>query len=164
MSCLCKDNVEYFDLKYLLNSKRKVDKLIADVRFNYPNLKNYYRRNHALKQFNDVTLQLITDFQSHAQSYIQFLKNNKLDYGLLYLLADNTLFNLLYLEYNTFPLIHLKDRKTIVEKIEEMGQKDKITCLELFYFYALLVNPDYNWITIDYITNGNKNHQYAVLD
>lgn len=164
MNCICKKNEEYFDLKFLSMSKRKVDNLIEETRFKFPNLKNYYKRNHALKQFNDITLQLVEDFESYAKTYIQFLITNKNDYGILYLLAQNKLFNLLYIEYITFPLIDLKNKKVIIEKIEKIAQNNKISCLELLYFFALLVNPNYNWITMDYIANGNKNHQYVVLE
>lgn len=170
-NCHCPRNEEYFDLEHLKKAKRKVDDLISQIHFQNPNLKNYYRRNNAMKQFNDITLQLIRDFKHRANLYVNHLIANKHDYGILYLLAENKTFNFLYIEYTTFPLIHQQEKKTIIKEIETIASnyctnplQYKITCLELLYFFALLVNPDYNWVIMDYISYGNKNHQYIMLN
>lgn len=169
-NCFCKKDTEFFDLEYLKKSKSKVDNLIDEVRFQNPNLKNYYRQNNALVMFNDVTVQLVKDFRYRANAYINHLITNKHEYGILYLLAQEKTFNVLYIEYTTFPLVHQPEKKEIMKEIEKMANNhfkdplmNKITCLELLYFYALLVNPNYNWIIMDYISNGNKNHQYVML-
>lgn len=161
----------FFDLEYLKESKSKVDKLIDEIKFQNSNLKNYYTQNNALTMFNDVTLQLVRDYRNQAKVYINHLIANKHEYGILYLLGKAKTFNILYIEYCTFPLVHQIDKKEIMKEIETMASKHfendplmhKITCLELLYFYALLVNPDYNWVIMDYISNGNKNHQYVML-
>lgn len=168
-SCNCPNNVEFFDLEYLKASKLKKDVLVDEIKFQNANLTKYYRRNNAIKQFNDVTMNLVRDFKHRANKYIDHLRANKHDYGTLYLLANSNTFNLLYIEYCTFPLIHQPEKKSIIQEIEKMASATnalefKITCLELLYFYALLVNPDYNWVIIDYISNGNKNHQYVMLN
>lgn len=170
-SCHCSKSVEFFDLKHLKKAKRNVDEFIYKEQFENPNLKNYYRRNNAMKQFNDITLQLVQDFKHRAHIYIKHLMANPHDYGILYLLAENKTFNLLYIEYTTFPLINQPEKKAIMKEIEAMASsyctdplRYKITCLELLYFYALLVNPEYNWVIMDYISYGNKNHQYVILN
>lgn len=162
---------DFFDLTHLKDEKRKVDTLIAKERQQNPNLKNYYRINNAMPEFNDITTQLIQDFKHRAQVYIEHIIANKYDYGTLYLLAQSKTFNYLYIEYTTFPLIYHQEKKLVMAEIEKMAKHYytdqlmyKITCLELLYFYALLVNPKYNWIIMDYISCGNKNHQYVMSD
>lgn len=162
---------DFFDLNHLKDAKRKVDTLIAKEWQQNPNLKNYYRKNNAMPEFNDITIQLVQDFKHRAQVYIEHIIANKHDYGTLYLLAQSKTFNYLYIEYTTFPFIYHQEKKTVMTEIEMMAKQYfterllfKITCLELLYFYALLVNPKYNWIIMDYISSGNKNHQYVLLN
>lgn len=171
-TCSCIDVEIYYDIEFLKKSKRNVDSLIENIRFQNPNLKNYYRKNNALRKFNDITLQLVKDFKSYAESHVKFLMNNKQEYGILYLMAFSKQFNLVHIEYTNFPLISQKEKKNIMKEIEEIAQTINnknnllysITCIELLFFYALLVNPEYNWVIMDYISFANKNHQYVILD
>lgn len=173
MNCHCKkDNVEFYDIEYLKSSKIKADDLIENVKFQNPNLINYHRRNNALPMFNDISLKLVKDFAHYAHAYVRHLISNKFEFAILYYLAKEKTFTSLYIEYMTFPLVNQPEKKEIIKEIEKMALvfyenshcvEYKITCMELLYFYALLINPDYNWVIMDYINNGNKNHQYLVF-
>lgn len=166
----CPDSRSFYDLDILMKSNRSIDKLVEFTISHNKNLPKYYKRNSAFHQFNDITLQLVLDFAIHAKSHIDELIHNKLQYGKLYELARMTKFNNINIDYSIFPLIDQEKRDDIMEKIKCIALKFyakntllySITCLELLYFFALLVNPSYNWITIDYLSSGNKNHQYII--
>lgn len=166
----CPDNRSFYDLDVLKKSNRSIDKLFQFTISHNKNLPKYYKRNSAFHQFNDITLQLVLDFGILAKSHIDELIHNTLQYGSLYELARMTKFNNINVDYATFPLIHQEKRVEIMEEIKSIASKFysldtlffNITCLEILYFFALLVNPTYNWITIDYLSHGNKNHQYII--
>lgn len=166
----CPDNRIFYDLEVLKNSNRPIDKLFDFIITHNKNLPKYYKKNLAFKEFNNVTLQLVLDFSVLAKSHISELINNSLQYGTLYSLAKLTKFNNMYIDYTIFPLIDQEKRDDIMKEIKNIALKYypktnlnfDITCLELLYFFGLLVNPTCNWITIDYLSNGNKNHQYII--
>lgn len=166
----CPDNRSFYDLEVLKYSNRPIDKLLEFLITHNKNLHKYYKRNLAFQQFNNVTLQLVLDFSILAKSHIDELIHNPLQYGTLYSLAKITKFNNMYIDYSIFPLIDQEKRDDIMKEINFLAMKFypkntllySITCLELLYFFALLVNPSHNWITIDYLSNGNKNHQYIL--
>ena len=168
MNVKCSDNRSYYDLDVLKHATRPIDKLYEYIIYHNSNLPKYYKRNSAFKQFNNVTLQLVLDFKVPAKAHIDQLLNNKLEFGTLYHLEKVYKFNSLYIEYENFPLIEpneniMKEIKDIAVKFfHENTTSYNITCLELLYFFALLVNPTYNWIIIDYLSNGNKTHQYII--
>lgn len=166
----CLDNRSYYDLDILKKAIRPIDKLFNLFIYNHPNLDKYYNKNSALKQFNNITLQLVLDFKIGAKNHIDTLITNSLQYGTLYYLAKQQLFNMLYIDYSTFPLIVQEERDRIMQEIHTIALKYyksssifyDITCLELLYFFALIVNPTYNWITMDYVSECNKMHQYVI--
>lgn len=166
----CLDNRSYYDLDILKKAVRPIDKLFSLFIFNHPNLNKYYNKNSALKQFNNISLQLVLDFKIGAKNHIDTLINNSLQYGTLYYIANQNLFNMLYIDYSTFPLIVQEEKECILKEIQTLALKFfkrgsifyDITCLELLYFFALIVNPTFNWITIDYVSNCNKMHQYVI--
>lgn len=166
----CRSEEEYFDLEFLKDSKINIDKVVQYVIYQNPRVKQFEIRNGALKQFNNVTLDLVKNYKYMAESHIKHLLANKQEYGVLYRIAESKKFNSVYVEYSMFPLIDPMEKRQIMKEVDDIA-KDffkpyslmyNITCLEILYFFALLVNPDSNWITMDYISNGNKNHQYVV--
>lgn len=170
MNVKCLDNRPYFDLELLKKANRPIDELYQFVIYNNNNLTKYYKKNTAFNQFNDITKQLVLDFKLSAKSHIENLINNTSKYGILYSLAKVTKFNTLYIDYTTFPLIDQRDHDTIMNEIKNIANKFyaentylyNITCLELIYFFSVIVNPSYNWITMDYLSNSNKTHQYVI--
>lgn len=167
----CPDNRKFYDLEVLKKSNRSIDKLIQFTISHNKNLPKYYKRNLAFHQFNDITLQLVLDFSILAKTHIHELINNMLQYGTLYQLAKTSKFNNLHIDYSTFPLIEQEKREEIMKQIKFIVSQYyspsnllfyNITYLEILYFFALLVNPSYNWITIDYLSQGNKSHQYLI--
>lgn len=166
----CADNRTFYDIDILKNAQRPIDELFQYVIYHHSNLPKYYQSNSAFKELHNVTLQLVLDFKLKAVAHIEELKNNLLKYGTLYHLAQTYNLNRLYIEYTTFPLINIEEQDAILKEIQTIALESdtensllfNITCLELLYFFALIVNPDYNWITIDYLSYGNKNHQYTI--
>lgn len=169
MRVQCLDNRPYYDLEILKKAKRPIDKLYYSIINHNGNLPKYYKNNSAFKQFHNITLQLVLDFKLPAKDHIQELLNNS-QYGILYYFAKMNQFNSLYIDYNIFPLIDQEEHESIISEIKSIASKIctentslyNITCLELLYFFAVLVNPSYNWITMDYLSNCNKSHQYIV--
>ncbi|KAG8175212.1 hypothetical protein JTE90_022635 [Oedothorax gibbosus] len=59
----------------------------------------------------------------------------------------------------------------IVEKLDEMARQwgkteslvNEITRLELLYFFILVLNPDMNWITVDFMLQGTNRRGLAHL-
>lgn len=162
----CSDIRDYYDLELLKEAKRPIDELYKYVIFHNNNLPKYYKQSSSFKQFNNITLQLVLDFKLLAKAHIEQLLSNKLEYGTLYHLKDVYKFNSLYVEYENFPLIEpdvMNEIKNMAKQFfRENSTSYNITCLELLYFFALIVNPSYNWITIDYLSQGNKSHQYIL--
>lgn len=166
----CLDNRSYYDLDILNKAKRPIDNLLQLFIYNNPNLNKYYNRNSALKSFNNISLQLVLDFKIGAKKHIDMLITNSLQYGTLYYLFEQNLFNMLDIDYSIFPFIVQEEKDLIMTEIHKIALKYSkkgltcydITCLELLYFFALIVNPNHNWITIDYISKCNKRHQYVI--
>lgn len=166
----CPKNQTYFDIEILKKANRPIDKLYNLVIYHNPNLPKYYQINTGDKTFRNVTLQLVLDFKITANYHIKELINNTLNYGSLHHLAQTQNFIHLNVNYLSFPLIEIEKREEIMKEIENIASifykpntlLFNVTCLELLYFFAVLVNPNYNWITIDYISNCNKNHQYVM--
>lgn len=160
---------EYYDLKVLKNSTRKIDELIRYVANQNQELKRYRVRNRTLPEMFDVTPKLVQDFRRQALSHVRHVLDNLKEYGDLYRIAKENHFNTVEIDLLGFPLVC--NRYDVMEKIEEYAQtfykkgclEFHITCLYLLYFYALLVNPDLNWTILDYLTQGNRNHQYLTL-
>lgn len=166
----CSDNRSYYDLDILKKANRPIDALISSFIHKNHNLNKYYSKNSALTQFNNITLRLVLDFKVGAKNHIDMLMNNSLQYGTFYYMTKQVLFNMLYIDCLSFPLIVQEEKDCIMKEIQIIALKYfkkgtvfyDITCLELLYFFALLVNPTFNWITIDYISKCNKMHQYVI--
>lgn len=167
----CKNDDEVYDLKVLENATHNLDRLVSYVvQDNKRRLKNHMgSESRVLKGFYDVTPQLVNDFKNEANGHIKHLQSRTTTYGFLYLMADekDPWTNAVHFDYENFPL--MRDKASVLGTIRKMAMQFSppntnhfdATCLYLLYFYALLVNPNRNWITMDYISNGNRYHQYG---
>lgn len=166
--------MEYYDLNLLSKGDIYIDKLIQRVSLNNSILLQHFRQpNRIWKEFFDITPKLVRAYSSKAYEHILHIKedhketNPKFDF--LYFLSDENekMYNSVYFNYENFPLMVEKDE--VLNEIRKIAQKFSVpntnefdaTCLYLIYFYACIINKDSNWITMDYITNGNKYHQYG---
>lgn len=170
-----------YDLDLLSKARVPIDDLIDRAR---PRGVRSLFENTLYPGFRDVEFKLVDDYEKLGKQHIEDVQKDKSLYGYLYFLSENNKFwfNKVNFDYANFPLI--RGRECILSKIRIMAEKFHqrhtnnfdATCLYLLYFYALLVNPKRNWITMDYLANGNKYHQlgtrltgvmtrgYAVLD
>lgn len=160
----------FFDVETLKCMKTEMDKLIDPIRYeNHKKIQKFL--TPTFHNLNDVTNDIVTEFQNEARSHVQYLLHNGYKLKTLYWLHDNIeMFNKMEIDYQNFFLIN---QRNIISNIEQMvtkyffsKKKDllkfQITCLYLLYFYALLVNEDCTWILIDYLNVGNKHHQYFI--
>lgn len=157
----------YYDLELLKKANLPIDELIPRDPLDY-----YCKPAPMHPMFNAVTLELVKAFEGKANSHImailQDYASDTPKYSYFYYLVDqrHKLYNMVYFDYKTFPLIINKE--AVLKEIRRIARKYTTnvpaqvdaTCLYLLYFYALLVNIDSNWITMDYISRGNKYHQH----
>lgn len=158
---------EYYDLELLKKDQLPIDSWIRQVReAQKEELYPHRQENRVLPGLYDITPYLVDRLEKEGKRHIQKLKGN----GYLYTLAENSLHlhNVPHFDYKSFPLI--VGREGVLERITKMAKQEhkKIltlnfdaTCLYLLYFYALLVNPKLNWITMDYLASGNRYHQWG---
>lgn len=170
MSCRRVQPQEYYDLKELKRQNLRLDRLVDYVKMqNEFRLKKYEKKSRLLRGFNNVTEELVRDFKPDAIAHIQSIKSALPEYGFLYNIVDDkhALSHVVYIKYDDFPLMENRNVSRNIQAIaSQFFPKDTdhfdATCLYLLIFYALLVNRHANWITIDYVTNCNLDHHYAL--
>lgn len=161
---------EYYDLKLLSLAELPIDTLIRSVSLRHVSEISRLRSPSRLWDgFYDVTPQLIDTLELEGRDHVKRVRENASVYGYLYFVAEHNgeWYTAAYFDYQQFPL--MKDRESVLRRIRKMAEtvskpdttEFDATCLYLLYFYALLVNPLSNWITIDYLANGNRYHQYG---
>lgn len=166
MSC----SLKLYDIDLLSKANLPIDRLCKHVTsFNISTIRQLTTKSRIWKDFYDITPELVSAFEAQAYAHVKYLKENKSQYGYLYFIAENNKdwFNTAHFEYEQFPL--MVNRPKVLNAIRRIAQRISpsetiefdATCLYLLYFYGLLANPHSNWITMDYLTNGNKHHQYG---
>lgn len=169
MSCKSKQE-EFYDLKLLGKAKLPIDTLIQKVLSKRTYEIGKLRTENVIwKKMYNVTPEFIDAFSREGKQHINEIKKNVSTYGYLYFVAEHSSqwHNAPHFDYKQFPL--MKNRECVLSRIKKMAQsltKENTndfdaTCLHLLYFYALLVNPSLNWITVDYLANGNRYHQFG---
>ncbi|KAG8175222.1 hypothetical protein JTE90_022645 [Oedothorax gibbosus] len=95
--------------------------------------------------------------------------SNKAEHGYLYNIIeeDHPWNHAVYLKWEEFPLLQGQVFHELHQIAKEFAERHTehydATMLYLLQFYALLVNSDHsNWVTIEYLGNCNKDHQYAI--
>lgn len=167
----CKPQIqEYYDLKLLSLAHMPIDTLIRSVSSrNLSKLTRLRTSSRIWDTFYEVTPSVVDAFTEEGYDHISAIKQNSSVYGYLYFVAEHNgqWYNAAQFDYQQFPL--MRNRDCVLRRIRKMAQslskpntsEFDATCLYLLYFYALLVNPLSNWITIDYLANGNRYHQFG---
>lgn len=169
MSCQPKIE-EYYDMKLLSLARTPIDTLIRSVSSKkLGELSRLRTPSRIWDKFYDVTPTLVNTFTKEGYDHIRNVRENLSVYGYLYFVAEHNgqWFNAVKFDYQQFPL--MQNRECVLSRIRRIAMKTSnpntsefdATCLYLLYFYALLVNPLSNWITIDYLANGNVYHQFG---
>jgi len=143
-------------------------------------LVKYVQKEHNLKAepvcntnfLNLVKLDTVTNpkFIKAAKQYIDFLIGDVLRYGYLYYLWHKNLSIPLDIHFNAETVIESKHYDKVIMALNELARQwgmestkiYEITRLELLYFFLLILNPKYNWISIDYIVGGAKDHAHLI--
>lgn len=167
MTCPYKPKT-YYDLDLLKSSRLPIDKLVQGVVSKHKErLKKFQKRNNVWPNMFDVTVDLVNAFKHEAYVYVQKILENTKRYGYLYLVTRDERTTEAYFDVDSFQLVRNRwEVLRLIKKQAEWFSKPDThhfdaTCLYLIYFYALLVNPEANWITMDYINGGNRYHQYG---
>lgn len=169
MTCQLKRD-DFYDLKLLQEAKLPIDALIQkQASKNAYDLSQLRTESRIWKKMYDVTPELVDAFGNEGLNHLKAIREKKGTYDYLYFVAENSdqWYNAPHFEYQQFPL--LKRRECVLSRVKKLAHKVAkentnefdATCLYLLYFYALLVNPSLNWITIDYLANGNRYHQFG---
>lgn len=159
-----------YEIDLLQKVPLKIDRLIEYVaRENTYVLQRMSVPSQTIKGFYNVTPDLIDKFKREANSHVKQVLEKPEEYGLLYDIADQNSkwVNSVYFDYENFPL--MQDKYTVLKKIRTMAQRFSqpnthhfdATCLYYLYFYALLVNPQANWVLMEHLATGNRYHQYG---
>lgn len=155
---------QMYDLNLLSLAKLPIDSLVKPITMRSRS------ENRMWKGLNDVTPEIVDGYARDAKRYVRQIKASPSVYGYLYFVAENSgqWHTAPHFDYMHFPL--MKHQQCVLSRIKklalETGSKPNTnemdaTCLYLLYFYALLINPSLNWITVDYLSNGNRYHQFG---
>ncbi|GFQ78262.1 SF3 helicase domain-containing protein [Trichonephila clavata] len=160
---------EYYDLKVLKRSNHRLDRLVDFVAHtNGYKLRKFGSPSKLLPGFNNVTPELVREFKNEAYAHLRQIQTNRVEYGYLFNIIDERdgISHAVYIKYEQFPLMEgdvLPEIYAIAHKLAEPNtDMYDATCLYLLIFLALLVNRHSNWATIDYLTNCNSEHPYAM--
>lgn len=169
MTCVVPTKREYYDLKELKRQNHRLDRLVDFVAIqNDYNLQKLQTPSKILPGFNIVTRELVRQFRAEAISFVKQIQGNKEEYGYLYniIASNNPMSHAIYINYEAFPLVEtgtISEIHFTANKLSTKGTEDyEVTCLYLLIFYALLVNRHVNWVTMEYVTNCNLEHSYAI--
>ncbi|KMQ83656.1 hypothetical protein RF55_19442 [Lasius niger] len=155
-------------IEVLRSASTPIDKLIRQITL--CGCKELYKP-HKFPPFTSyVTLEVVNKYSDQAKQHIYQLLAQKEKYGFLYNLNSRRLVVPLTVSFNGDLVIDPEYYIEIVDRIDGLArdfhcpgsQTYEITRLELLYFFTLLVNPQLNWITLDYLLKGNRCHAYLV--
>lgn len=161
---------EFYDLKLLKAGAQPIDEIIRKVAsLNFPKIANLRTPSRIWKTLYDVTPGLVDTFGKEGENHLRQIQAKIDTYGYLYFVAEHgrEWYTAPHFDYWNFPLMSRREcvlnriKKMALGVIPERTSKFDAACLYLLYFYALLANPSLNWITIDYISNGNRYHQHG---
>lgn len=147
----------------LISTLRKQHKLDIEQIPKYKPAKPFQRR---------ITLEVLKDpkYVEAANNYITQLIKHKSYYGYLYFLMSQNLRIKLDVRFHGEWAIECYRYEQIVTKLNELTKKwarentllYEVTRVELMYFFILVLNPELNWITVDYYLQGAKSHAHLM--
>lgn len=131
------------------------------------------RREHGVKPLKyTVTLDLVKNEKvlEVARMYIMRLLTQKEKYGYLYFLNSQNLLIPLNVQFNGEMIIERLFYEEVLEAIHKLASEFacpetsmyELTRVELLYFFVMLMNREFNWVSVDYLLQGNKSHSLLV--
>lgn len=157
---------DYYDLNLLSCANLPIDSLIQQVvSKNLNEIGKMRSPSRTYDMFYDVTPELVDNFKREAIEHIKTIRDNPSLYGYLYFVVENQhyWYNAPHFNCNQFPFAGRCVMNKICNMAKTLSKSHNLdydaTCLYLLYFYGLLANPHTNWITMDYLSNGNRYHK-----
>jgi hypothetical protein len=154
-----------FDIAYLKSIQIPADPIIKNIVYaELFNLEQFHREGVL---GNQVTLKLVKHYAGYGEAYLKKIK----DFSRLFAIEKMRKVYPMDIHLNTFPFIDMSNRCEILSDIRSIASKViknescltfDMACLELLYFFTILVNREFNWVTVDFLSNSNKNHQYLI--
>lgn len=171
MSCTLNSSRKYYDLQVLNTQMHALDKKVQEVVSNNQYQLNRFKKGQHIENVFDVTEDLVLHFKTHAHVFIENVLNRKEELGYLYNAVENKhmLDPKVYIPYYEFPFV--SDCQIVVHQVKRIARdffpEDTenfcVTMLYLLIFYCLLVNNDHmNWVTVEYMSDCNRYHGYAI--
>lgn len=161
-------------MEHLKELRLPVDDLV-DQTYRKEDWGKIYGRPHGFKPHFRlvITLPMVQDerVRKLARDYVSKLLQDREKFGYLYFLASKKLVVPLNLQFSGELVIDESQFAAVRKEIEDLARgfacpysdTYAVTCLEILYFYTMLLNPHLNWITVDYLLRGNKSHDYLIL-
>ncbi|GFQ87856.1 uncharacterized protein TNCT_735661 [Trichonephila clavata] len=160
-------------IKYLQKLWLPNDELIAHIRKNRHLDPSLFPRYTTPKPFERrITLDIVQNkyVVEAAKEYIEHLLKNKEEYGYIYHLMKQNLYIQFDVKFNGELAIECARYDQVVEAIDELAREwacknslmYEVTRLELLYFFILLMNPEINWTTVDFLLQGTKGHAHLI--
>ncbi|GFQ65909.1 uncharacterized protein TNCT_575031 [Trichonephila clavata] len=171
-------------MEYIQENKTKMIKYLQKLWLPNDELIGHIRKNHHLdpslfpsyttpKPFERlITLDIVQNkyVVEEAKEYIEHLLKNKEEYGYLYHLMKQNLYIQFDVKFNGELAIECAQYDQVVEAIDELAREwacknslmYEVTRLELLYFFILLMNPEINWTTVDFLLQGTKGHAHLI--
>ncbi|GFY37575.1 uncharacterized protein TNIN_6861 [Trichonephila inaurata madagascariensis] len=168
MACIQENKAKM--IKYLQTLWLPNDELIAHIckkRHLDPSL---FPRYTTPKLFERrITLDIVQSKYVVAKEYIEPLLKNKEEYGYLYHLMKQNVYIQFDVKFNGELVIECARYDQVVDAIDELAREwacknsltYEVTGLELFFF-ILLINPEINWMTVDFILQRTKGHAHLI--
>ncbi|GFQ84254.1 uncharacterized protein TNCT_539821 [Trichonephila clavata] len=171
MECIQENKTKM--IKYLQKLWLPNDELIAHIRRNHHLDPSLFPRYTTPKPFERrITFDIVQNkyVVAAAKEYIEHLLKNKEEYGYLYHLMKQNLYIQFDVKFNGELAIECARYDQVVEAIDELAREwacknslmYEVTRLELLYFFILLMNPEINWATVDFLLQGTKGHAHLI--
>ena len=170
MACKFIANRADYDIQVLKNQIHALDQQVKAIAFQNQHVLPRYKGHMHHGNVVDITKDLVLRYKSDARVFIQNVLNRKEELGYLYNVVEDkhALDHKVYIPYDEFPFVY---GCRVIAEVKEMArefapedsEKFCITMLYLLIFYCLLVNSDHmNWVTVEYLSNCNRFHSYAI--
>lgn len=157
----------FYDLTLLSKATLPIDHLMKKPK-DARKITMFRKESRIWKGLYDIEPDTVTAFADEARAYLKSIKADKESY--LYFVAKHSAdwHTVPHFDYIHFPL--MQERTCVLNRVKDMAAEFEpkktslefdVACLYLLYFFALRVNPSLNWVTVDYLANGNRYHSFG---
>lgn len=159
-------------LNKLHQLKLPIDLLVKDIQEQF-DLKTEPIKTCTSLFLKPIKLEMVKDskFVAAVIHYIDTLLKNPTEYGYLYVLWKKNMMIPLDIHFCGESAIEVNKHDEVVLELNNLAKKwavensimYEITRLEILYFFVLILNPQLNWITVDFLLGGTRREGHAHL-